>query len=83
MRRVLSSLSAALVFVALALALFQPYHAARTARAADLQEKCDDCTIRNNQRFEQCLEVHGINHIPCYDQYNEGVVICYRNFCEQ
>jgi hypothetical protein len=24
-----------------------------------------------------------VNHIPCYDQYNEGVVICHRNFCEQ
>jgi hypothetical protein len=83
MRRVLSSLSAALVFVALALALFQPYPVARTARAADLQEKCDDCTIRNARQFEHCTEVHGINHIPCYDQYNEGVVICFRNFCEQ
>ena len=82
MKRVLSTLSAALVLVALALVLFQP-HASRTARAADIHEKCEDCTIRNNQRFEQCTEVHGINHIPCYDQYNEGVVICYRNFCEQ
>ena len=82
MRRLIQSLSAALVLVALALVLFQPYPA-RTVRAADLQEKCDDCTIRNNQRFEQCLQVHGQDHIPCYDQYNEGVVICYRNFCEQ
>ena len=82
MKRVLSTLATALVFVALALVLFQP-QTTRTARAADIHEKCEDCTIRNNQRFEQCLEVHGINHIPCYDQYNAGVVICYRNFCEQ
>lgn len=82
MRRVLSSVSAALVFVALALALFQP-QSIRTAKAADLQEKCDDCTIRNFRQFEHCTEVHGINHIPCYDQYNEGVVHCFRNFCEQ
>ena len=82
MKRLLTSLSAALLFVALALVLFQPYPT-RTVRAADLQEKCDECTIRNNRQFEHCLEIHGQNHIPCYDQYNEGVVICYRNFCEQ
>lgn len=59
--------------------------AQRTVKAAGktLQEKCDDCTIRNNQQFEQCVAIHGQDHIPCYDQYNEGVVICYRNFCEQ
>lgn len=82
MKRFISSLSAALLFVALALLLFQPYPA-RTVKAADIYEKCDDCTVRNVQRFEHCTEVHGVNHIPCYDQFNEGVVICYRNFCEQ
>ena len=82
MKRVLSTLSAALVFVALSLALFQPYPT-RTARAADINEKCEDCSVRNFRQFEHCTEVHGINHMPCYDQYNEGVVICFRNFCEQ
>lgn len=82
MRRVLSSVSAALVLVALALVLFQP-QATRTARASDIHERCEDCTIRNINRFEQCLAVHGQDHIPCYDKYNEGVVICHRNFCEQ
>ncbi len=82
MRRLMTSLSAALLFVALAFVLFQPYPA-RTARAADINEKCNDCTVRNNRQFEHCTEIHGINHIPCYDQYNEGVVHCYRNFCEQ
>lgn len=82
MRRLLTSLSAALIFVALALVLFQPYPA-RTVRAADINEKCNDCTVRNNAQFEHCLEIHGINHIPCYDAYNAGVVHCYRNFCEQ
>lgn len=82
MRRFLTSLSAALVLVALSLVLFQP-DPTRTVEAADIHEKCLDCTVRNQQRFDQCLEVHGINHIPCYDRYNEGVVVCYRNFCEQ
>jgi len=82
MKRALSSLSAALLFVALALVLFQP-QTARTARASDIHERCEDCTIRNNQRSEQCLAVHAQDHTPCYDKYNEGVVICHRNFCEQ
>jgi hypothetical protein len=83
MQRVLSSLSAALFFVAVALVLLQPYPTARTAQAADINQKCEDCMVRNQARFDQCTEVHGINHIPCYDQFNEGVVICFRNFCEQ
>ena len=82
MRRLMTSLSAALALVALALALFQPY-TARTARAADIHEKCLDCSVRNQRQFDHCLEIHGINHTPCYDQFNEGVVHCFRNFCEQ
>lgn len=82
MKRVMTSLSAALLFLALALVLFQP-HPAGTARAADIHEKCEDCSTRNFRQFEHCTEIHGVNHMPCYDQYNEGVVHCYRNFCEQ
>jgi hypothetical protein len=29
------------------------------------------------------VAVHGEAEPRCYDQYNEGVVHCYRNFCEQ
>lgn len=82
MKRVLSSLSAALVFVALALALFQP-QAARTAKAADINEKCNDCTARNAERYAQCIAVHGELGSHCGEQYNQGVINCYRNFCEQ
>ncbi|MFL6331856.1 MAG: hypothetical protein ACJ754_00775 [Pyrinomonadaceae bacterium] len=82
MRRLLTSLSATLALVALALVLFQPYQA-RTARAADINEKCLDCSLRNERQFEHCTEIHGIDYIPCYDQFNEGVVQCFRNFCEQ
>lgn len=80
MNRITSSLSAALVFAALAFALTQP---ARTARAADINEKCDECTVRNFDRFNQCQAVHGQDYQRCYDDYNEGVVRCFRNFCEQ
>jgi hypothetical protein len=78
----MASLPAVLLFVALALVLFQPYQA-RTVRAADLQEKCNNCMAWVKHRFDQCLEVHGIDYIPCYDQFNDGVVVCFRNFCEQ
>jgi hypothetical protein len=80
MKRILSYVSAALMFFALAFALCQP---SRTVRAADINEKCEDCQIRNNRQFEHCLEVHGINETRCYDDFNEGIVHCFRNFCEQ
>jgi hypothetical protein len=82
MRRFMKWLPAALVFVALALALFQP-NAARTVRAADIHERCNDCNVRNFQRYEQCVALHGEDEVRCSDQYNQGVVICYREFCEQ
>ncbi len=84
MRKPSSYFTAVVMFVMLMLALSAPVTERRAeAQGKTLQEKCDECTIRNNERFEQCLAVHGQNHIPCYDQYNEGVVICHRNFCEQ
>ena len=51
MRRLIQSLSAALVLVALAPVLFQPYKA-RTVRAADLQEKCDNCLANVQARSD-------------------------------
>jgi type II secretory pathway component PulM len=82
MKRMLLTLSAALVFVALALVLFQPY-STRAVKAADINEKCNDCTARNAERYEQCIAIHGETDTRCGDQYNEGVVHCFRNFCEQ
>jgi hypothetical protein len=80
MKRILSSVSAALVFFAMVFALTLP---TRTAKAADINEKCSDCQIRNNRQFEHCLEIHGINETRCYDEFNAGIVQCFRNFCEQ
>lgn len=82
MRKTFSYLTAGLIFFLLVLTLSAPI-ADRGVNAADLQEKCDDCNIRNNRQFEQCLAVHGQNELRCYDQFNEGVVHCFRNFCEQ
>ena len=70
----------ALIVCVLSLTLSTPT-TVRTVKAADLQEKCDDCNIRNNRQFEQCVAI--TNDQRCYDQYNEGVVHCFRHFCEQ
>ena len=84
MRKPLSYITAGIMFFMLMLALSTPV-GERSVKAdgKTLQEKCDECSIRNNRQFEQCLAIHGVNHIPCYDQFNEGVVHCFRNFCEQ
>ena len=84
MRRPLSYFTAVVMFLMLTLTLAAPVGEREVkAQGKTLQEKCDDCVIGVNQRFEQCVAVHGEQHIPCYDQFNEGIVICYRNFCEQ
>ena len=84
MRRPLSYFTAAAMFFMLLLTLSTPV-ADRGVNAAGktLQEKCDECNIRNNEQFEHCVAIHGQDHIPCYDAFNAGVVHCFRNFCEQ
>ena len=83
MRKPLSYFTPVVMFVMLMLALSAPVAERKVKAAGDLQEKCDDCSLRNNRQFEHCVAIHGVDHIPCYDKFNEGVVICYRNFCEQ
>ena len=81
MRRLMTSLSAALLLVALALALFQPYPA-RTVRAADINERCNDCLQRTAQQYERCQAQFGFD-TRCDEQFNRDIVNCYRQFCEQ
>ena len=84
MRRPLSYFTAVVMFLMLTLTLVAPVSERRAkAQGKTLQEKCDECVLRVQQRFDQCLATQGENHQPCYDQFNEGIVICYRNFCEQ
>ena len=56
MRRSLT-LCAALVFSALTLVL--PASAPTTVLADPPPERCEECSVNNNARFEQCLAVHG------------------------
>ena len=84
MRRPLSYFTAFVMFLMLMLTLAAPVSERRVkAQGKTLQEKCDECVLRVQERFDQCLAVHGQDHLPCYDQFNEGIVNCYRNFCEQ
>ena len=81
MRRLMTSLSAALALLALALVLSQPYPA-RTARAADINERCTECLQRTQQQYEKCQAQFGFDN-RCDDQFNRDIVNCHRQFCEQ
>lgn len=84
MRKLLSySIGVALFFTLMLSPLMPTAQRSVKADPKTLQEKCDDCMLRTQRQFEQCLAIHGQDHIPCYDQFNDGVVQCFRNFCEQ
>lgn len=82
MRRRLTYLSTSLTFCLLLLMLSIPYNA-RTAKAADPVEKCNDCLARIGARFQQCQAVFGDLEARCYEEINQETINCYRNFCEQ
>jgi hypothetical protein len=79
MKRILSSVSAALAFFAVVFALTMP---ARTANAADINERCNDCIAKAANDYERCQAKYGFDN-RCDDQFNKDTVHCYRNFCEQ
>jgi hypothetical protein len=79
MRRRLTYFSTSLIFCLLLLSI--PYNA-RTAKAADPVEKCNDCIARIVQHFQQCQAVFGDLEPRCYDEINRETINCYRNFCE-
>lgn len=80
MRRTLGYLSTAFVFFVLMLAFATS--STRTAKA-DPPDRCLHCLENVQAHFEKCLAKYGENHIPCYDEFNEGIVHCYAHFCEQ
>ncbi|HEV7892712.1 MAG TPA: hypothetical protein VGP08_19010 [Pyrinomonadaceae bacterium] len=79
MKRTLSSVSAALAFFAVVFALTLP---PGTARAADINERCNDCLAKTQRDYERCQAKYGFDN-RCDDQFNKDIVHCYRNFCEQ
>lgn len=82
MRRIMSALSAALMFLALALALALP-GGTRTAEAAsDINQRCTECLARTQQQYENCQAQFGFD-VRCDEQFNRNIVNCHREFCEQ
>lgn len=86
MRRMLTSFAPALLLCLVALAA--PAPPARTAEAAAAPpDRCEECMVGVQARYDQCLAQFDQFTDPraqrCHDQYNEGVVQCFRNFCEQ
>ena len=81
MRRIMSALAAALPFLALAAALCLP-GPTRAVRAADINERCNDCLLRTEQEYERCQAQFGFD-TRCDEQFNRNIVICFREFCEQ
>jgi ABC-type dipeptide/oligopeptide/nickel transport system permease component len=79
MKRILSYVSAALVFFAVVFALTLP---TSTASAADINERCNACLARTQSEYEQCQAQFGFD-TRCDEQFNRNIVNCYRQFCEQ
>lgn len=55
----------------------------QTVHSGDIHERCEQCSVKNFEKFNNCLAKYGEQEMSCYDEYNEGVVHCYKNFCEQ
>lgn len=79
MRR-LFILAIALVLFALALVAPTPY-ASRTVEAANPPDLCTPCVVAVDRRQNLCLAAGGSPQF-CGDQFNRGIVFCYRYFCE-
>ena len=82
MKRTFAYVSAALTFCLLMLALSLP-QTTRTVKAADINEKCNDCIARIAAHYNQCVAIFGELDPRCGEQANQETIICYRNFCEQ
>jgi hypothetical protein len=75
-------LTIALVLFVLALVSPTPY-ATRKAEAANLSPSdfCTPCLVAVDRRQEICLAAGGSAQF-CGDQFNRGIVFCFRYFCE-
>ena len=83
MRRPYAYFLAAVAFCVFMLALSLSFNTP-TAKAGDIHERCLDCSVKNFERYEACLAKYPVEEQQrCHDDYNEGVVHCFKNFCEQ
>jgi hypothetical protein len=70
---------ATLLLSVLGLILYAP--ANFTTVLADRQT-CTECQVKVNDRYEQCVAVHGLDYVRCSDDFNEGISHCFAHFCE-
>jgi uncharacterized membrane protein len=82
MKRTFAYVSAALTFCLMMLALSLPA-TTRTVKAADINEKCNDCLARTAAHYNQCVATFGELDPRCGEHFNQDIIHCYRNFCEQ
>lgn len=80
MKKTLAYFSAALIFFALLLVFST---STSIVKADPPPQRCEDCMQNVQAHFDKCLAKYGQEHIPCYDEFNEGVVHCFAHFCEQ
>ena len=79
MRRLFAFFSAALFCFVLTLAIS---YTTRTVKAQN-PDRCNPCVAQCGAHQDQCYAIHGFDEIRCGDQFNECIVRCYREFCEQ
>ena len=72
--------SVTLVLFVLALVFSSPF-SARTVKA-DQPDPCVKCQEKVQRDFEHCEAKYGVSQF-CYDQFNNGIIVCYATVCEQ
>ncbi len=84
MRRPFVFFLAAVAFCLAMLTLSLSYNTP-TARAGDINERCNECIRKTAEAFETCLAKYpeGPQQQRCYDGFNTDTSHCYKNFCEQ
>jgi hypothetical protein len=59
-------------------------YTSRTAKAADIHERCINCQVKTQQKYDACLAKYPVEEQQrCHDDFNSGISHCYKNFCEQ
>jgi hypothetical protein len=81
MRRPLTHFSAALILLVLMLT-FSLSFTTPTAKAVQPLDKCEECQRKVQAEYDRCIAKNPTDP-RCGDNFNEGIVHCYRHWCEQ
>lgn len=80
MKRYIGYFTAAIIFCLMLLTLSVP--AARTAKAARMDQSCEKCQSKVQERYDKCIARNPSNAVACGDEFNLGIVHCYATVCE-